>query len=269
LPAERVLLSFARMKTKMRWKSSAIPAAVLLAAAAMLAGPATAGPPFRTDDPEPVDYQHWEVYAFSTGTEVHGDAAGILPGIEVNYGAAPGVQLHIIMPLAYDSADGGTRFGYGDTELGVKIRLVDEDKDGWRPMIGVFPLIELSSGNARRGLGAGYTREFLPLWIQKSFGDWTSYGGGGYNINPGPGNKNYWFAGWYLQRQVTDQLALGGEIFHQTADRIGGGDSTGFNLGGIFDFTEHHHLLFSAGRGLQNARDSNQLSNYFGYQLTF
>jgi threonyl-tRNA synthetase len=70
-------------------------------------------------------------------------------------------------------------------------------------------------------------------------------------------------------RQVTEQLTLGGEIFHQTADTVGGRDSTGFNLGGIYDFTEHHHLLFSAGRGVQNASDTNSFSYYIAYQLTF
>jgi hypothetical protein len=35
-----------------------------------------------------------------------------------------------------------------------------------------------------------------------------TYGGGGYWINAGPGNKNYWFVGWVLHRQVTDSLAL-------------------------------------------------------------
>src|ERR1700761_2303696 len=51
--------------------------------------PATAGPPFLTDDPEPVDYGHWEIIGFSMGTSVQGDAAGSLPGVEVNYGALP------------------------------------------------------------------------------------------------------------------------------------------------------------------------------------
>jgi hypothetical protein len=128
--------------------------AVLLAVAAaiMLAGAADAGPPFRTDDPEPVDYQHWEIYVFSVGTRVHGDTSGILPGIEVNYGAAPNLQLHIVMPIAYDNQSGSALFGSGDTELGVKYRLIDEDENGWRPMIGIFPMLELSTGNARRGL---------------------------------------------------------------------------------------------------------------------
>jgi hypothetical protein len=27
---------------------------------------------------------------------------------------------------------------------------------------------------------------FLPVWLQKSFGDWTIYGGGGYGLNSYP-----------------------------------------------------------------------------------
>ena len=50
------------------------------------------------------------------------------------------------------------------------------------------------------------------------------------------GDKNYWFFGWLLQRKVTEKLTLGGEIFHQTADTVAGVDSTGFNLGGQYDF---------------------------------
>jgi hypothetical protein len=227
-------------------------------------------PPFRTDDPEPVDYQHWEVYGFSTGTRATGDTSGILPGLEVNYGALPDLQLHVIAPIAFDQPSGsGTRFGYGDTELGVKYRFIEEDEDGWRPQIGTFPQFEAPTGNAGRGLGAGHAREFLPIWIQKSFGDWLTYGGGGYWHNPGAGNKNYWFAGWLLQRQVTDALALGGELFHQTATSAGGHDSTGFNLGGVYDLTENYHLLFSAGRGLQEVPDTNQFSYYVAFQWTF
>ena len=98
--------------------------------------------------------------------------------------------------------------------------------------------------------------------------DWTSYGGGGYWFNPGAGNRNYWFAGWELQNQVTKQLMLGGEIFHQTADRDGGKPSTSFNAGGVFDFSENYHLLFSGGRGLQNPALTNQFSYYLAIQWT-
>ena len=242
-------------------------AAALLCATALAA---RAGPPFRTDDPEPVEYQHWEVYGFSTATHVEGDTAGTLPGVEVNYGALPNLQLHVIAPIAFDAPAGsGTKFGMGDTELGVKYRFVQEDDDGWRPQIGVFPLIEAPTADAHRGLGTGHAQVFLPLWLQKSLGPWTTYGGGGYWHNPGAGNKDYWFMGWLVQRQVTEGLALGGEVFHQTADTIGGSDSTGFNLGAIYDFTEHYHLLLSAGRGLENVPHTNQFSYYAAFQWTF
>ncbi len=52
----------------MRVKSLALGAAGLL----MLSRPALAGPPFVTDDPEPVELGHWEVYGFSAGTQVQG-----------------------------------------------------------------------------------------------------------------------------------------------------------------------------------------------------
>lgn len=244
--------------------------AVAILVSFIAAGRAEAGPPFRTDDPEPVELGHWEVYGFSEGTHVKGDTSGTLPGVEVNYGALPDLQLHVIAPLAFDSPSGSNiKFGIGDLELGAKYRFVQEDENGWRPQIGAFPLVEVPTGNAARGLGGGHLREFFPIWLQKSIGRWLTYGGGGYWNNPGAGNKNYWFAGWLIQYQLRDDLALGGEIFHQTADRIGGSASTGFNLGGVYDFTDNYHLLFSAGSGIQHAAATNLLSYYLAFQWTF
>jgi hypothetical protein len=241
-------------------------------AVALLPNSAIAGPPFRTDDPEPVDYKHWEFYTFASGTHKGGDTSGVGPAFEFNYGLIPNGQLHIVAPAAFDSPAGGpTLFGYGDTEIGFKYRFIEEEKDGFRPQVGTFPIVELPTGNQNTGLGAGHVRAFLPLWVQKSFGEWTTYGGGGYWINQDDrlGDKNYWFFGWLLQRKVTERLTLGGEIFHQTADNVAGVESTGFNFGGIYDFDEHNHLLFSAGRGFRNAPETNLYSWYVAWQVTY
>ena len=248
---------------------------LLLGAALFGGGPAHAGPPFITDDPEPVELGHWEVYAFSAGAIGQGDASGVGPSIEVNYGAAPNLQLHVIGNIAYDDPAGGPAvMGLGDTELGVKYRFISPGEDDWYPQVGVFPLVEIPTGDARRNLGAGYTQVFLPLWVQKDFGKWTTYGGGGYWVNPGPGARDYWFAGWLLQRQVTEKLALGLEIFHQTASMVGRGGSTGFSAGGQYDLDEHHHLLFSAGQGgllyaVDAAAVTRPVTYYLGFQWTF
>ncbi len=231
-------------------------------------GVAWAGPPFLTDDPEPVDPGHWEVYGFTQVTEVRGNASGVAPGLEVNYGLASNLQIHMIAPLAMDHPDGRPEtFGLGDIELGAKYRFIQETDAS--PQVGIFPLLELPTGAASHGLGAGYTRAFLPVWIQKAYGDWLTYGGGGYWINPGPGNKNYWFTGWLIQRQVTKPLAVGVELFHETANTVGGKATTGFNIGVIYDINDHYHLLFSGGSGLQNTAVTNTLSYYLAVQYTF
>jgi hypothetical protein len=132
-------------------------------------------------------------------------------------------------------------------------------------------LVELPTGNENRGLGAGHVQVFLPIWAQKEFGDWTTYGGGGYWINQDTdrGDKNYWFFGWLLQRKVTDKLSVGGELFYQTANTADGVDSAGFNIGAIYDIDEHNHFLFSVGRGLLHASETNLFSWYVARQFTY
>lgn len=250
----------------------------LLLAIATVPWSATAGPPFLTDDPEPVEYRRWEIIGFGMGTVALGESTGVAPAVEINYGALPNVQLHITAALAYNSQSvTGTQFGYGDTLVAIKYRFINPGKDNWWPQIAMYPSLSLRTGNPGRGLGSGATHGLLPIWLQKDFGAWTTYGGGGYGINPGPGNKNYWFFGWELQRQVTEHLVLGGELFHQTASTTGQpGDigfplgskvSTSFNIGGAYDLTQNVHLLFSAGHGIQNPA-LNQFSYFIGIQLT-
>lgn len=222
------------------------------------------GPPYDTDDPEPVELHHWEFYLSSR--PVHDDAGwtGTCPHAEVNYGAVKNVQLHVIAPMGFNFPKSGPlHYGFGDAELGVKYRFVQEGKT--TPMIGTFPLVELPTGNQDKGLGNGKAQLYIPVWLQKTIGKWQTYGGGGYWINPGEGKKNWWYAGWMLQNQVTKQLSIGAELYHMTPQDELSGSETRFNLGMVFDFTEHHHLLISAGKGFQGPVKA-QL--YAGYQLT-
>lgn len=232
--------------------------------------PAAAGPPFRTDDPEPVEVGHWEIFEFSAATRVTGDTAGTLSGIDANFGTAPELQLHAAFPIAFDKPDGtGLVAGYGDTEFGFKYRFLTEDDEGWRPQAAIYPAVDFPTGNVARNLGTGRTHAFLPLWLQKSFGAWTSFAGGGYWINPGPGNRGYWYFGWAVQRPIAKDLSLGAELFHQTAATVGGKDQTGFDLGLVYDLSEHYHLMVSAGQGIQNRSTTNAFSYYASIQFTF
>src|SRR5215469_13251993 len=85
-----------------------------------LATAAYAGPPYITDDPEPVDFHHWEFYVASISAKNGGDWSGTAPHFEINYGVIPNVQLHMIIPLAYDvPTEGAAHYGLADIELGT------------------------------------------------------------------------------------------------------------------------------------------------------
>ncbi len=217
-------------------------------------GVAWAGPPFQTDDPDPVAFRHFEMYAFelSDGTTAGGTTLEV-PSYEVNYGVVPNVQLHLVLPLtvSFSPNSGPVYYGVGDTELGAKIRFVKETKRV--PEVGIFPFFELPSGNAAKGLGVGSTWYRMPLWVQKSWGPWTSYGGGGEALVSGVGYKNYPFAGWLVQRQLNKKLTLGGELYGHGAEGAAATStraSTMFDAGGMYEFKEGFDLLFAAGRSV-------------------
>ena len=258
------------------------------------AAAAQAAPPFRTDDPEPVEPGHWEFYSFSMGERHKQDTNAIFPGAELNYGAAEGIQLHLGTIFVRDRQTDGaaspnpvsTSWGYGDTELGVKIRFADEDQDGWMPQIGIYPTYEAPTGNKNANTGKGHGTAFLPLWLMKNFDGFTIASGSGLWINPGtttttiPGpspvsntahNQNYWFAGFEVLYNYSDTLHLGPELFHQTrsSDQADGVAQTGFNVGTVWDLSKTNHLLLSAGRGIENTKDTNMVSYYLGYLRTW
>jgi hypothetical protein len=217
--------------------------------------PAHAGPPFLTDDPEPVDLGHWEFYVFGQGDRSGSANAIAGPAVEFNYGMAPNTQFHLIAPLENVTAAGASwTSGYGDTEVGIKFRFLQETAS--RPQIGVFPMAELATGSDRRGLGNGRTWYRLPVWAQKSWGPWTVDGGGGVALNSAPGQRNSGFAGGLLQRDFGQYLTLGPEIFWQGPAGVGGRGTTLVNAGGYLKFTEKFNLLFSAGRSVAGERNT-------------
>ncbi len=241
---------------------------------------ALAGPPFLTDDPVPVEYQHWEINNYAMSVFANGASFTSAPASDINYGLLPEVQAHVNVAWGWSYASGsGVNTGPADLELGVKYRFLNPKSEDWWSQIAFYPFLDLPTGDASKNLGTGRVHSYLPIWIQKDFGDWTTYGGGGYWINPGPGNQNYWFTGWVLLRKITDSLQLGGELFHQTKAStsgpgvggfpIGTKDTTGFNIGGTYDFDKTYHLLFSAGTGLENRQTDNEFSFYLALQVMF
>lgn len=230
---------------------------------------ALAGAPFVTDDPEPVEQQHLEVnYALSKTWRDNASSA-IVPGIDLNYGFTPDVQLHAQPRYAYEEEGAEKNYGIDNTEVGVKYRFINNEYNDSSLMVGVYPMLQLPTGDKKLGGGRGKVQYFLPLWIQYNKQDWTMYGGTGYRVNRSIDSKNSWFFGGTALYQLTNDLKIGGEVFHETATTIGERGSSGFNFGGIYNLTNDYHVLFSAGKGLSNISSTNELSMYMALQVIY
>ncbi|MGH6878281.1 MAG: transporter [Rhizomicrobium sp.] len=219
--------------------------------------PAVAGPPYVTDDPEPTDTGQFENYLYVEGTRATGVFAGPGAGVEINYGVLADTQLTWSVPLNPNPGTGGIGLAWAPFGGGVKYRFMEEDADGWRPQAAIFPQIFIPVGSAAH---ATPTTELLPIWLQKSFGGWTTFGGGGFVNNPGLGNWDFEIYGWALQRQITNNLQLGGEIFGQTRSAVGFGASTAVGLAALYDLSGEWHLVGSVDTGIVNAREADRVS---------
>jgi hypothetical protein len=228
----------------------------------LMVSSAFAGPPFITDDPVPVPLHHWEFYTASSFQFENHNEDATLPHFEVNYGAVPNVQIHILAGMGYVKENSKHQYGYKTTELGVKYRFVNTDNDF---QVGIFPLVELPTTSGESLVGSDHMQTFLPVWIQKSWGKFTTYGGAGYWINPGNNNKNSAFVGWQGQYDFSETISLGGELYYESPDTKDASYNVAFKVGGFLNFNKENHLLFSIGPGLTNKND---ISGYLGYQLT-
>lgn len=227
--------------------------------------PALAGPPYVSDDPQPTDTSHFEIYAFGSGSATRDGTEGE-SGIDFNYGAAPDLQLTAVIPLAYaDSKAGPGSIGLGNIELAVKYRFLHQADFGLD--VAVFPRLFLPSGSP--GLGERHAALFLPVWAERDWGGWSAFGGGGCTIDHGGESRNSCLTGLALVRQVLPRLKIGAEIVHQTANIRGGRASSGIGAGIGYDLSETCHLLAYAGPGIQNASQTDRMSWYTSVLFTF
>jgi hypothetical protein len=227
------------------------------------------GPPYQTDDPVPVDFHHYEFYIFGgvDGTPAEIDSTG--PAFEFNWGAMPRVQLHAILPWGgvYPSnnpaylpgGSGSSAFGLGDMELGMKLAIIKETRH--IPQIGTFTMFELPTGNSVEGLGVGKVWYKLPIWLQKNYGKWLFDGGGGYQIVPQSGFRDFPYTGWLVKREINERLELGAELFAHGREGFATaqtGRSSMVDVGGYYHFKHHpgEQILFCYGHSVDGQTEN-------------
>lgn len=219
---------------------------------------ALAAPPFITDDPVPVDFKHYDFFLFAALDKTNNPQEQpqlYAPSVEINYGLIPNLQFHLILPYVWSLPPMDfPSSGFGDAEVGFLYRFIEESNN--RPQVGFYPIAILPSGNAKQGLGNGKIWMKWPLWLQKSIGTWTSYGGGGYAINSQEFSRNFAFGGWTVQKKLGEKLMLGSELYFQGATNIDSKAVTVINFGGSYKVSKSFAYTFSVGHSVLGEQHS-------------
>jgi hypothetical protein len=196
--------------------------------------------PFYTDDAETTEKGKFHFEFFNEHDWLQKSS---LPGktqnttnFTLNYGVTDRVELGLNAPILNISNTRqsllGRQSGFGDTQLGVKVKLRDE-RDGSRlPAVSVVFYVELPTGSTRKQTGSGLLDYWLYGVLQKSLTKRTKVRLNGGILFAGnsstgligiEGTRGQVFtANGSLVRDFTPKLQLGAELF--------GGVTNNFNL---------------------------------------
>lgn len=224
---------------------------------------------FVTEDTDIVNLGYWQL---TTGIGANRGREGWSgeAEAELEYGLEENISLHVAVPIAFNLPSEGPSFaGVGDLELGIKYRLIEQTEGSLLPSVALSPVVEIPTGDEVRDLGEGEIQVFLPVWLQYEVDDWEMFGGGGYRVNLGEESRNTWFVGLGATFEVTPDLSLGGEIFYETAAEADARGVAGLRLGGSYQLSARHAVLFSIGRDLDDASEASQFSAFLGWSAVF
>jgi hypothetical protein len=213
---------------------------ILLVVIFLSASHAYAQIPFYTDDADTTEkgkfhFEFFNEHDWLQKSSLPGKAQNTT-NFTLNYGLTNRIELGINAPILKISNTRqsllGRQSGFGDTQLGVKVRLRDERKGSRLPAVSVVFYVELPTGSTRKQTGSGLVDYWLYGVLQKSLTKRTKarLNGGilfAGNSSTGligiEGTRGQVFtANGSLVRDFTPKLQLGAELF--------GGVTNNFNL---------------------------------------
>ena len=229
-------------------------------------GPAYAGPPLLTDDPDTPGDKHWEINVAFTLDKRQSEATFETPLLDLNYGVGDNIQLKYEVPVLIQHEQGiGTQGGLGNSLVGIKWRFLNEEKYGVN--MSTYPQLEFNppTSSADRGLVDKGTNLLLPMELSKKFGPFWVDGELGYTIRQN--SDDDWFYGLSSGYEIRENLTIMGE-FHGGVTKEFKREEVVFNVGTQWDFTKKYGLLASAGRSLSHATSAEpNLLLYLGLQV--
>src|ERR1700690_2544854 len=132
---------------------------------------AHAGPPILTDDTGTPGTGKWEANVGADVIKLHNETHYDIPVLDLNYGIGEHIQLNCSASwIVLDSRGEGAKSGLSNSEVAVKWRFLDEDKNGIA--MSVYPRLIFNNptSSADRGLVDSGTVYRLPVQLEKKVG---------------------------------------------------------------------------------------------------
>lgn len=226
-----------------------------------------AAPPIITDDPGTPGPGNWEINVGVTIDNRSEETRYETPALDLNYGIGEHIQLNYSVSwIVLDNKGNGTKKGLSSSEIALKWRFLDQDKQGID--MSVYPRLIFNNptSSADRGLVDQETTFRLPFQMEKKVGIITLNTEIGHDFRQRGGDA--WIYGLAIKYAEIKGLEALGEIFG-TADNSFKRHETVFNLGFRYDLGKDYTLLASAGRSFHSAPDQPSLLLYGGIQFRF
>lgn len=226
-----------------------------------------AGPPILTNDTGTPGPGKWETNIGFTVEKRQDANLYNTPALDLNYGIGDRIQLNYSVSwIVLDTTGEAAKNGLGNSEVAVKWRFLDEDKDGMA--LSVYPRFIFNNpvSSADRGLVDMGTVFRLPFQMEKKIGMIIINPEIGYDFRQEGGDQ--WLYALALKYGEIKGLEVMAEIFG-TSDNSFKKQENVVNIGVRKDVSENVSLHASVGTSLRREPDQPKLLSYVGLQMRF
>lgn len=227
---------------------------------------AQGGPPYYTNDPGTPGPFNWEINVGYMPFFYSDQNVSHVPNVDINFGVGDRIQLTYENAwLRVKNPASPTKFGFGQSNPGVKWRFYDAGENGLA--ISVFPQLFLNNPNdaVRRGITPPTDTFLLPFEFAKKFGPVDLDYELGYEfVHKGP---NGFLTGLVVGHEFTKKLELDAEFYSQGTFHPSAYQPT-IGFGARYKIHSPVILLLMSGRSLEPANPTQSyFVGYFGLQF--
>lgn len=210
----------------------------------------------NVDDPSTPERHRLMIDFIYISGQTPGSEFQCIPYMFIRYGIRNNLEVNVGAGVLSTRNSGSKRmFGQDDVYLGTKWRWLEETAS--RPQVAFCFNTKFPTASRSRGMGTGEFDHSAWMTVAKSFGRYQAYGNIGGNLlgDGGSGMKDNWFYGVGLGYQLTETFMLGGELYGNSRDSVGGRDDVSWGLGFYYSFQPDRALTFQVGRSMHGNSD--------------